>query len=198
MEDYSSEVMQNIQTQVEAWCDAFAEASLFKNLAENVQEEARFITSVFSEYMYNYHLETPDKWSSPSLTETICDLFPRKISADRNMFKAVEPVLSAFFQYLNDMGHISNSSALIKSLKKSVPVMLKQSNDSTNWGPAKQFVMNAMQSGVDLQDEQALRKFTDSFNAGMRQIPTSATPRAGRNELCPCGSGKKYKRCCGE
>jgi hypothetical protein len=21
--------------------------------------------------------------------------------------------------------------------------------------------------------------------------------RAGRNELCPCGSGKKYKRCCG-
>jgi preprotein translocase subunit SecA len=21
--------------------------------------------------------------------------------------------------------------------------------------------------------------------------------RTGRNELCPCGSGKKYKRCCG-
>jgi uncharacterized protein YecA (UPF0149 family) len=23
-----------------------------------------------------------------------------------------------------------------------------------------------------------------------------STPRVGRNELCPCGSGKKYKRCC--
>ena len=22
-------------------------------------------------------------------------------------------------------------------------------------------------------------------------------PKAGRNEACPCGSGKKYKRCCG-
>ncbi len=22
------------------------------------------------------------------------------------------------------------------------------------------------------------------------------TPKVGRNELCPCGSGKKYKRCC--
>jgi preprotein translocase subunit SecA len=21
--------------------------------------------------------------------------------------------------------------------------------------------------------------------------------KTGRNELCPCGSGKKYKRCCG-
>jgi len=23
------------------------------------------------------------------------------------------------------------------------------------------------------------------------------TPKVGRNEPCPCGSGKKYKRCCG-
>jgi SEC-C motif/Aspartyl protease len=25
----------------------------------------------------------------------------------------------------------------------------------------------------------------------------NSTPKAGRNELCPCGSGKKYKRCHG-
>ena len=24
------------------------------------------------------------------------------------------------------------------------------------------------------------------------------TPKVGRNDLCPCGSGKKYKRCCGK
>ena len=23
-------------------------------------------------------------------------------------------------------------------------------------------------------------------------------PKKGRNELCPCGSGKKYKKCCGK
>jgi uncharacterized protein YecA (UPF0149 family) len=22
--------------------------------------------------------------------------------------------------------------------------------------------------------------------------------KIGRNELCPCGSGKKYKKCCGQ
>lgn len=26
--------------------------------------------------------------------------------------------------------------------------------------------------------------------------PVRIEPRAGRNELCPCGSGKKYKKCC--
>jgi uncharacterized protein YecA (UPF0149 family) len=25
-----------------------------------------------------------------------------------------------------------------------------------------------------------------------------ATPKVGRNELCPCGSGKKFKKCCAQ
>ena len=32
--------------------------------------------------------------------------------------------------------------------------------------------------------------------AGSSQIRT-ATPKTGRDEPCPCGSGKKYKKCCG-
>jgi hypothetical protein len=27
--------------------------------------------------------------------------------------------------------------------------------------------------------------------------PRKRTPRIGRNDPCPCGSGKKYKQCCG-
>ena len=27
--------------------------------------------------------------------------------------------------------------------------------------------------------------------------PVKAQVRVGRNEPCPCGSGKKYKKCCG-
>jgi len=27
--------------------------------------------------------------------------------------------------------------------------------------------------------------------------PRLNTPEIGRNDQCPCGSGKKYKRCCG-
>ncbi len=37
-------------------------------------------------------------------------------------------------------------------------------------------------------------------SAGLR-LPTSTPPQAqpavGRNDPCPCGSGKKYKKCCG-
>ena len=29
------------------------------------------------------------------------------------------------------------------------------------------------------------------------KTPFAASPDAGRNELCPCGSGRKFKQCCG-
>jgi preprotein translocase subunit SecA len=32
---------------------------------------------------------------------------------------------------------------------------------------------------------------------GAAARPVAATARAGRNDPCPCGSGKKYKKCCG-
>jgi preprotein translocase subunit SecA len=54
----------------------------------------------------------------------------------------------------------------------------------------------------------------DRFSSGGRSSPAAAqqeapeipkvptpvvreTPKVGRNDLCPCGSGKKYKKCCG-
>ncbi len=33
--------------------------------------------------------------------------------------------------------------------------------------------------------------------APLAQQPVLAKPKAGRNDPCPCGSGKKYKKCCG-
>ena len=33
---------------------------------------------------------------------------------------------------------------------------------------------------------------------GEKQRPTRVAPKVGRNDPCPCGSGKKYKKCCGQ
>jgi hypothetical protein len=37
-----------------------------------------------------------------------------------------------------------------------------------------------------------------NMRAGERQVPARVVraPRIGRNDPCPCGSGKKFKRCC--
>ncbi|MDF9408708.1 HEAT repeat domain-containing protein [Pelotomaculum isophthalicicum JI] len=38
----------------------------------------------------------------------------------------------------------------------------------------------------------------DDFNNDNKFVPIVKPPKIGRNELCPCGSGKKYKKCCGK
>ena len=33
---------------------------------------------------------------------------------------------------------------------------------------------------------------------GMNKTVVNQEPKVGRNDPCPCGSGKKYKNCCGK
>ncbi len=44
-------------------------------------------------------------------------------------------------------------------------------------------------SGVDLPFDDVLPPVATG--------PSRSEPKVGRNDLCPCGSGKKYKKCCG-
>ncbi len=42
-----------------------------------------------------------------------------------------------------------------------------------------------------------LRKLARIREAAGRPAPFARSSKVGRNDPCPCGSGKKYKRCCG-
>jgi SWIM/SEC-C metal-binding protein len=37
---------------------------------------------------------------------------------------------------------------------------------------------------------------SDIERALLAREPARSTPKVGRNEPCPCGSGKKFKKCC--
>ncbi|HIU18040.1 MAG TPA: preprotein translocase subunit SecA [Candidatus Avidesulfovibrio excrementigallinarum] len=39
--------------------------------------------------------------------------------------------------------------------------------------------------------------YSGEEDPGTTRTPAKAQPRVGRNDPCPCGSGKKYKKCCG-
>lgn len=61
--------------------------------------------------------------------------------------------------------------------------------------------------GVDFKSIRQMKKWMKTHEAELRaeggtQMPKVETvvhdgPRIGRNDPCPCGSGKKYKKCCG-
>lgn len=57
--------------------------------------------------------------------------------------------------------------------------------------------------GVDLNSPKAMKKWIKEHEKELKQeqqekIQTVVKEKEpGRNDLCPCGSGKKYKKCCG-
>ena len=62
--------------------------------------------------------------------------------------------------------------------------------------------------GVNFQNLRQMKKWMKEHEAELKAeqatgIPKVETvvhegPRIGRNDPCPCGSGKKYKKCCGK
>ena len=39
---------------------------------------------------------------------------------------------------------------------------------------------------------------TNDGKLKLKNKPKKTEKKVGRNDLCPCGSGKKYKQCCGK
>ena len=61
--------------------------------------------------------------------------------------------------------------------------------------------------GVDFKSIRQMKKWMKNHEAELRaeggapvqkvETVVHEGPRVGRNDPCPCGSGKKYKKCCG-
>ncbi|MGM9624816.1 MAG: SEC-C metal-binding domain-containing protein, partial [Eubacteriales bacterium] len=58
----------------------------------------------------------------------------------------------------------------------------------------------------EIRREKVAKETSEGFEGGEQQTKTPARSTApknangekiGRNDPCPCGSGKKYKKCCG-
>jgi len=210
--------MQAIHKLVGGWFDAFVGSPQYQRLTETEGDKAPGIVRYFAEYSFRYIGAAPEQWNPGVVTECCLEIMPRKMSAGLAFFQAVAPVLSAFFDFLADRNLLSKAGDLSKVVAELNEDIVAASQDERNWGPSKGFIMAAERAGVDTCEENALRRFMiennfrqiarmEAAQAGSRSLPPSiagpAMPvrhsqvKPGRNDPCPCGSGKKFKKCCG-
>ncbi len=52
-------------------------------------------------------------------------------------------------------------------------------------------------SNINLNIEDNIQEDLSKENVNIKKINRDEIPKVSRNEKCPCGSGKKYKNCCG-
>lgn len=50
---------------------------------------------------------------------------------------------------------------------------------------------------VPQEQEQRVKHVAENYGDNAERTPVRVGKKIGRNDPCPCGSGKKYKRCCG-
>jgi uncharacterized protein YchJ len=217
-EEYTDREMEAIHQQVGGWFDGFIKSTQYDLLTETQKDKAPDIVRCFAEYSFRHIGVAPEKWNPGSLTECCVEILPGKMSAELAFFQAVAPVLSAFLIFLAEKGLLSNARALAKTAAELDTEVVAASQDAGQWGPAKTFAMAALKAGVDLGDRQAMDEFMALYNLQLlaqhrpapqapffptTSLPAPAVPvrrsepKVGRNDPCPCGSGKKFKKCCG-
>ncbi len=167
MKDYSDEIAQETSDRTSAWMDEFKKSREYLSLSADQQEQSAFVVGVFAELMYGYHLETPEEWSEGALYDCCVLLFPEKVSAGPEFYEAVEPVLTAFFAFLQRKGYIKNAAELTERLTQVAGRMIENAKSPENWGLAKTLFCQAVEDvedGVDIIDEGAIFQIFQRFN----------------------------------
>ncbi len=210
--------LEAIHRQVGRWFDGFIHSPQYEPLTETQRNDAPDVIRFFTEYSFRYIGVAPEEWNADALIECCVGIMPAKMAAERAYFQAVAPVLSAFFIFLADKDLLGNARILAETVAEMDRVIVSASQDERNWGAAKAFAMAAQKAGVNLCDQKATRQFLALHNLQLlaRQrpapqapflpaasLPAATTPmrrsepKVGRNDPCLCGSGKKFKKCCG-
>lgn len=185
--------------QMKDWSAAFEKSQFFEEMTDYQKENANFATEIFGDLMKNYQwLDSPDEWTAEDVREVCLDVAPRKISTEIEFFENYGAILIQYFKFLEDAGYMKDTADILKCLEEIKDDIASASQDPSKWGIAKSFMMNAFNSGVDLEDpnaidafmrqeqQRAIDDYADPFGGGyssyQEPIRKSLMDKIGRNQ----------------
>jgi hypothetical protein len=136
-----------IESAVELLTENWEDSPQFQSLTAIQKEYADSFITFCLDYGYNYIGTPPHKWNKPDWDEILLDIFPRKLSAEKEVFEQISPVLSQFVLYHSSTGYFKNPEALAAYIKELDDDIVAASQDRNSWGLAKQMVMGRQMGG---------------------------------------------------
>jgi hypothetical protein len=148
------------------------------------------------------------------VSEVVFDLLPKKVSVEADAAPEIVRELKAFWTFLGREFGLPRAAEIQTLLDDRAALKLKNLlADPRRYGMAKSFVTAGQKAGFDMKTEEGCAAFMMAYNASLARQPAPPMPtwaqrgpatqhastktKVGRNDPCPCGSGKKFKRCCG-
>jgi uncharacterized protein YchJ len=154
----------------------FIESLKLKNAVDKKNDE--YIIKSFLDFVFFTEHKEIGEVNEALLHKFFMAYAPEKLAVDKDLHKTMPETLSKFCTYLDAQHFIKNAVPLIEVIKTinkdfqkiKMLAAAKPSEDKKNVKPKKETVKPKA------------------------EIPATI----GRNDPCPCGSGKKYKKCCGK
>lgn len=157
----------------------FLGSKLFHKKTKAAQEDAEYLVKSLLDYLFFQERKEIQEIQNKHLHDFMLTHTPNKLQLSAEAGKVAPDTLTSFLRFLEENGHIKNGGQLSEEVKNNKNAFLKLMPK-----PKK-----------TTASERTARKKTTKSRTGKE--PESET-KVGRNDPCPCGSGMKYKKCCGQ
>jgi uncharacterized protein YchJ len=211
LDDFETDLDFQFQT-VGKLARRFSRSQFSENL--EVAYESKFlIVKHILNHAWAHKEAAPDKLDESSLKDVLINLLPCRAAITEDEFKSLPETASAMLRWLQKQDILSNGNYLAEKAAEWSEQIIKNGSNRKLWNEAKKICMQAREEGLELEDPEIFRELVLKYNERVDifadsedsdypdytpNIPVKEHQRKiGRNEPCPCGSGKKYKKCCG-
>ena len=175
--------------------DEWARGAALSSLVTLVAAEQKSREEIVSYFARLFRSKLARKWSHvwDALVSYSSDLYPAEL---------IDDIKQAYEEGLVDPGYIG-----FDDVQRDLAIGKDQVLARLAENPHRRLVEDTsmeMEWWACFRYDRAKGAAQPSARANLKPLPrgassliSSKTPKTGRNEPCPCGSGKKYKKCCG-
>ena len=169
--DDAEEILEDYITDI---IGEFVESSVGEKHVAEYPEGGRWI-GTFIEMGYSYGEFTLPTMTVQDVKEIMEYILPRKlIIFDEEETKDTIPELISFWQFLAENYKLRKAKGIIKYLKTLTNKFTAMMMNPDSGGFLKPMLMNAHQSGIDVQSKEALESFLNESNTNQLSKPTSS------------------------
>ena len=164
------------------------------NLKEAYESHAKSINKAFQKTVLLYTID--EAWK-----EHLRDLDQLRQSVQAASYEQKDPLLIfkiESFGLFRDMLDTTNRKSIAILMRGRIPVREPQQVREAVPEKRQDFSRYKTQKDTLSEQREGATASGGSETSSQNRTPVKAGPKIGRNDPCPCGSGKKYKNCHGK
>lgn len=183
----------------------FEKSTALSHLSNQQRENASLVALELLDAAWYDYETSPEHLDESILKKVLLEIFPQSLTHQEDFFQAAAPSTKALLAWMQSESILKDTESLQEIVMSWDAEIQARAADRSCWDVDK---LDIMDSPADDLYEPISDTCTPRFifpSDAQPETPPSYDPvpiktteaKIGRNDPCPCGSGKKYKKCCG-